>query len=63
MLHIQIGDLVRFTASVYNNLGIGLVIREHEIVDRDGTQHRGYYCVLTQRGQKVISQVFMEKLS
>lgn len=53
---------MRFTTSLYDEWGLGLIIKDHRIVDRDGVLHRGYYWVLTQCGQKVVSDSFMEKI-
>lgn len=56
------GDIVRFTTTLYDDWGLGLIICEHRIVDRDGVVHPGYYWVLTQCGEKVVSDSFMEKI-
>lgn len=57
------GDLVRFTTSLYHDWGLGLIIREYDMVDRDGRKHPGYYHVMTQVGERLVSDSFMEELS
>jgi hypothetical protein len=54
------GSLVRFNVSLYKHWGICVVLREYNMVDRDGRKHPGYYYVLTPEGEKLISDHFME---
>lgn len=56
------GDLVGFTVSLYEDIGLGMVICEKPIYDRNGTLHTSFYCVLTHTGVKVISDAFMKRL-
>ena len=60
---MRIGSLVKFTTSVYNGWGLGLILREYDMVDRDGRKHPGYYHVMTQVGEKLVSDSFMEELN
>jgi hypothetical protein len=60
---MRIGSLVKFTTSVYRGWGLGLILREYDMVDRDGRKHPGYYHVMTQVGEKLVSDSFMEELS
>jgi hypothetical protein len=60
---MRIGSLVKFTTSVYSGWGLGLILREYDMVDRDGRKHPGYYHVMTQVGEKLVSDSFMEELS
>ena len=57
------GDLVRFNVSAYFDLGFGIILREYDMVDRDGVLHPGFYYVLTRGGEKLISDSFMELVS
>ena len=56
------GDLVLFTAKLYQGWGMGLVLSTHEFVDYKGRRHGGFYDVLTHAGVKVVSNAFMEKV-
>ena len=60
---MRIGSLVKFTTSVYSGWGLGLILREYDMVDRDGRKHLGFYYVMTQVGERLASDSFMEKLS
>jgi hypothetical protein len=60
---VKPGDLVRFTTSMYRDWGLGLIIREYDMVDRDGRKHPGFYYVMTQVGERLVSDSFMEELS
>lgn len=60
---MRIGSLVKFTTSVYRGWGLGLILREYDMVDRDGRKHPGYYHVMTQVGEKLVSDSFMEELN
>jgi len=57
---MKIGDLVFFTVTLYKHWGIGIVLREYNMVDRDGRKHQGFYYVLTPEGENLISDHFME---
>lgn len=57
------GDLVRFTTNMYRDWGLGLIIREYDMVDRDGVKHLGFYYVMTRVGERLVSDSFMEELS
>ena len=57
------GDLVRFTTFLYHDWGLGLIIREYDMADRDGVKHLGFYYVMTQVGERLVSDSFMEELS
>ena len=59
---VKTGDFIRFTVSTYKHWGIGVVLREYNMVDRDGRKHTGYYYVLTHEGEKLISDHFMEPI-
>jgi len=54
---VKPGDLVKFTVSVYNDWGIGLVICD---LSERGGDWKGYYNVLTLKGIKGVSYHFME---
>lgn len=55
------GDIVKFTTSVYQDCwGLGLIIENANIVDRDGRLHPEFFRVLTQEGIKVVAGCFME---
>ncbi len=56
------GDLVRFTANMYRTWGIGVVLREYSMKDREGRIHADFYYVLTVEGEKLVSHNFMEKI-
>lgn len=60
---LKSGTLVRFTMTVYQDWGLGVVLHYHDIKDREGRSHPGYYMVFTQRGEKVVSDSFMEVVS
>ncbi len=60
---VRIGSLVKFTTVAYNEWGLGLILREYDIVDRDGRKHPGYYYVMTRAGEKLVSDSFMDELS
>lgn len=60
---MRIGSLVKFTNTLYYDWGLGLILREYDIVDREGRKHPGFYYVLTQLGQKLASDSFMDELS
>lgn len=60
---MRIGSLVKFTNALYYVWGLGLILRQYDIVDREGRKHSGFYYVLTQLGQKLVSDSFMEELS
>ena len=56
---MRVGSLVKFTAASYSNQGLGLILREY-----DGNhKYLGYYYVMTQSGEKLASDSFMEELS
>ena len=56
---MRIGSLVKFTNALYSNWGLGLILREY-----DGNhKHLGYYYVMTQSGERLASDSFMEELS
>lgn len=57
------GTLVRFTVSIYSSWGLGILLGEKPMVDREGRNHRGFYHVLTQCGVKLVSEEFFERLS
>jgi len=57
------GDLVRFTTSVYSGWGLGLILRPYDMADRDGVKHLGFYYVMTQVGERLVSDSFMEEVS
>ena len=57
------GALVRFTVSIYSSWGLGILLGEKPMVDREGRNHRGFYDVLTQCGVKLVSEEFFERLS
>lgn len=61
---MKLGSLVRFTSQVYINhgWGIGVIIREYDVPDRDGKTHPGHYYVLTHRGEKLVADCFMEEI-
>jgi hypothetical protein len=50
--------MVRFTTSVYRTWGLGVVLSEYSMKDRDP----GFYYVLTVEGEKLVSYNFMEKI-
>jgi len=56
------GDLVFFTVNLYKSWGIGIILREYHLVDRDGKKHDGYYYVLTHEGEKLVSDHFMDPI-
>ena len=60
---MRVGSLVKFTTASYHDWGLGLILRQYDIVDREGRKHPGFYYVLTQLGQKLVSDSFMEELS
>ncbi len=57
------GTLVRFNVYPYSSWGLGILLGEKPMVDREGRNHRGFYDVLTQRGVKLVSDEFFERLS
>ena len=59
---MRIGSLVKFTTSVYSGWGLGLILCEYDMVDRDGRKHLGHYHVMTLLGVKLVSDSFMEEL-
>jgi len=59
---VKPGDMVRFTTSVYRTWGLGVVLSEYSMKDRDGRVHPGFYYVLTVEGEKLVSYNFMEKI-
>lgn len=59
---MKTGDLIFFTITTYKRWGICVVLREYDMVDRDGRKHPGFYYVLTPEGEKLISDQFMELL-
>ena len=54
--------MVRFTTSVYRTWGLGVVLSEYNMKDRDGRVHPGFYYVLTVEGEKLVSYNFMDKI-
>jgi len=61
---MRIGSLVKFTNSLYHDWGLGLILREYDMQDRNGTKHTGFYYVFTQLGDtRLVSDSYMEELS
>jgi len=61
---MKIGSLVKFTHTMYREWGLGLVLREHRIMGRDNQiSCLGFYYVMTQLGEKLTSDSYMEELS
>jgi hypothetical protein len=61
---MRIGSLVKFTNTLYREWGLGLILREYDMQDRNGTKHAGFYYVFTQLGDtRLVSDSFMEELS
>lgn len=59
---MRIGSLVKFSESYPRSWGLGLILLKYDDKHKH-LDYLGYYYVLTQLGQKLISDSFMEELS
>ena len=59
---MRIGSLVKFSESYPRSWGLGLILRKYDDKHKH-LDYLGYYYVLTQLGQKLVSDSFMEELS
>ena len=61
---MRVGSLVKFTTASYHDWGLGLILRPYDVMDRDNRiRCFGFYYVMTQLGQKLVSDSYMEELS
>ena len=61
---MRIGSLVKFSESYPRSWGLGLILHKYDDKHkRLDSVYSGYYYALTQLGQKLVSDSFMEELS
>jgi len=64
---MRVGSLVKFTHLTYREWGLGLILRlcyKYEVMDRDNQiRCLGFYYVMTQLGEKLASDSYMEQVS
>ena len=61
---MRVGSLVKFTHSLYREWGLGLILRPYDVMDRfNRIRCFGFYYVMTQLGEKLASDSYMEQVS
>ena len=58
---MRVGSLVKFSESYPRSWDLGLILRKYDDKHKH-LDYLGYYYVLTQLGQKLVSDSFMEEL-